>query len=238
MGQSGPPPSTWFPGPTQVNNQNGISISSWHSHFFTVHSSIGRPSPPSILPLPWGILTHLIHDFLGPPDPTTQTASRTLDWISRFCTAHGTASLYFTMGRPSPLQNCPFPRGDQDPHLTRFLKPIQAHNPNDILTGWAVFAQLTTQCPYTLQWATPSPQNCPFPWADLDPSNTIPAAHQSSQPKRHLAQLSCFCTAHHRVTLYFTLGCPLPIVFHLERGANDLHMVQQMPLPPNHLLLH
>jgi len=23
----------------------------------------------------------------------------------------------------------------------------------------------------------------------------------------------------------------------LERGANDLHMVQQMPLPPHHLLL-
>jgi len=24
----------------------------------------------------------------------------------------------------------------------------------------------------------------------------------------------------------------------LERGANDLHMVQLMPLPPHHLLLH
>jgi len=27
------------------------------------------------------------------------------------------------------------------------------------------------------------------------------------------------------------------VVIHLERGANDLHMVQLMPLPPHHLLL-
>jgi len=28
------------------------------------------------------------------------------------------------------------------------------------------------------------------------------------------------------------------MVICLERGVNDLHMVQPMPLPPNHLLLH
>ena len=28
------------------------------------------------------------------------------------------------------------------------------------------------------------------------------------------------------------------MVICLERGANDLHMVQLMPLPPRHLLLH
>jgi len=28
------------------------------------------------------------------------------------------------------------------------------------------------------------------------------------------------------------------VVICLERGANDLYMVQLMPLPPNHLLLH
>ena len=28
------------------------------------------------------------------------------------------------------------------------------------------------------------------------------------------------------------------MVFCLEQGANDLHMVQLMPLPPHHLLLH
>ena len=28
------------------------------------------------------------------------------------------------------------------------------------------------------------------------------------------------------------------VVICLEQGANDLHMVQLMPLPPHHLLLH
>jgi len=27
------------------------------------------------------------------------------------------------------------------------------------------------------------------------------------------------------------------MLIYLERGVNDLHMVQLMPLPPNHLLL-
>jgi len=46
------------------------------------------------------------------------------------------------------------------PHLTRFLRPIRAHNPNDISIGSVVFAQMTAECPYTrtLQW------DAPFPW--------------------------------------------------------------------------
>jgi len=32
-------------------------------------------------------------------------------------------------------------------------------------------AQLTTEHPYALQWATPSSQNCPFPWGIWTPSN-------------------------------------------------------------------
>jgi len=37
-------------------------------------------------------------------------------------------------------------------HLTRFLWPIQAHNPNGISIGSSVFAQMTAECLYTLQW--------------------------------------------------------------------------------------
>jgi len=33
-------------------------------------------------------------------------------------------------------------------------------------------AQLTTERPYTLQWAALYPQNCPFPWGFLDPHLT------------------------------------------------------------------
>jgi len=42
-----------------------------------------------------------------------------------------------------------------------------------ITMGSAVFAQATAECPYTLQWDTPSPpENCPFPWGIWTPSNT------------------------------------------------------------------
>jgi len=60
------------------------------------------------------------------------------------------------MGAPFP-QNCPFPRGIWTPSNTRFLGPIQAHKPNGISIGSAVFTQMTAQCPYTLQWDAPYP---------------------------------------------------------------------------------
>jgi len=44
---------------------------------------------------------------------------RHLDWFSRFCTAHGRASLYFTMDRPFPPQNCPFQWRVLNSHLIR-----------------------------------------------------------------------------------------------------------------------
>jgi len=51
--------------------------------------------------------------------------------------------------------------------------PIRAHNPNGISIGSAVFAQMTAQCAYTLQWdASSPPQNCPFPWGNWTTSNT------------------------------------------------------------------
>jgi len=42
---------------------------------------------------------------------------------------------------------------------------------NSISIGSAVFAQLTAECPYTLQWAASFPQNCPFPWGIWTSSN-------------------------------------------------------------------
>ena len=40
------------------------------------------------------------------------------------------------------------------------------------------------------------------------PSNTIPTAHPSPQPKRHPYRFSRLCTDDRRVSLYFTMGCP------------------------------
>ena len=42
------------------------------------------------------------------------------------------------------------------------------------------------------------------------PSNTIPTAHPSPQPKQHLDRFSRFCTDDCRMSLYFTTGCPFP----------------------------
>jgi len=53
---------------------------------------------------------------------------------------------------------------------TWFPAPTRVANTNGISIGSAIFAQTTAECPYTLQFGTPlSPQNCPFPWVDLDP---------------------------------------------------------------------
>ena len=59
-----------------------------------------------------------------------------------------------------------------DPHPTRFLRPIQAHNPNSIPIGSAVFAQTTVECPYTLQWAPLSHKIAPSHGGAGPPSNT------------------------------------------------------------------
>ena len=53
------------------------------------------------------------------------------------------------------------------------MTTIRTHNPNGIMIGSAVFARMTTQCLYTLQWQAPFPlQNCPFPWGSGPPFNT------------------------------------------------------------------
>jgi len=83
----------------------------------------------------------VVHSFLGPPESIPQTA-----WSVQpfFCAAHGRASLSFTMGCPSPPQNCPSHGGSGSLSNTWFLGPTWPHNPNGILMGSTVFAWLTT----------------------------------------------------------------------------------------------
>jgi len=51
------------------------------------------------------------------------------------------------------------------------------------------------------------------------PCNTIPWAHLSPKPKRHLHWFSRFCTDDRRVSLHFTTGCPFtPSKLPLPRG--------------------
>jgi len=46
--------------------------------------------------------------------------------FSHFWTDHCRVSQYFTMGRPFPLQNCPFPWGIWTPSNTWFLGPPES----------------------------------------------------------------------------------------------------------------
>jgi len=101
--------------------------------------------------------------------------------------------LYNGCSFPTKL---PLPMGGTTPHLIQFLEPIQAHNLNSTSTGSAVFAQMTVKCPYTSQWATPSPLK-------IAPSNGGCGPHlingslvqPSRQPKHHLDRFSRYCRA-------------------------------------------
>jgi len=54
-------------------------------------------------------------------------------------------------GRPYPLE-LPLQMGIWTPRNTQCLGPMRAHNPNGTSIGSAMFAQMTAECPYTLQW--------------------------------------------------------------------------------------
>ena len=82
--QSGLPSNTWFLGPIRAHSPNGISIGS--AAFYTDDRKVslyilynGTPLSPSKLPLPMGDLDpHLMHGSPGPPESSTQTASRSV----------------------------------------------------------------------------------------------------------------------------------------------------------------
>jgi len=87
----------------------------------------------------WTILS------LGHSEPTVQMAS---GLVQPFSCRWPQSVLILYSGRRFPPK-LPLPMGDLECHLTRFLQPSRAHNPNGISIGSAVFAQMTTECPYT-----------------------------------------------------------------------------------------
>ena len=100
------------------------------------------------------------------PRPKLQT-----DRFSRFCTAHGTKSLYFTMGAPIH-QNCPFPWRHLDPQLIHdSLGPCEPKTHSQVdrfsrfcTTDYRVSLYFTMVRPFL-------PQNCPFPRRIWTPCN-------------------------------------------------------------------
>jgi len=110
---------------------------------------------------------HVLHYYfphLGNPSPQPE---RRLDRFSRFCTAHGIISLYFTKGSPSP-SIAPSNEGIWTSSSTWFPGLIGVQNLNDILIVSVVFSQLTAVSLY-FRMGRPIPSTLPVPieWSGL-----------------------------------------------------------------------
>jgi len=103
----------------------------------------------------WHHLANMIELVLPLAHPSPQSKWQ-IDRFSCFRTGDRRVPLYFAMGAPFCPKIAPS-HGRSGPHLTRFLGPIRAHKTNGISIGSAIFAQMTAECPCTLQWDAPSP---------------------------------------------------------------------------------
>jgi len=89
-------------------------------------------------------------------------------------------------GRPCP-PDLNLPMADQDlPCDTWCFWPIRFHNPNDTSIGLAVFAQMTAECLYTLQWFDYFPSKFPLPMLVYGP----PVIRGSLGPPKSGAQMT------------------------------------------------
>jgi len=141
-----------------------------HSSHQSVVGHVGACPSPSKLPLPMGDLDHdLICGFLGPPDSASQMASRSIQLFLH--SLWQTVPILYT-GDPFPPK-LQLPMGwSGPPSNTWFLGTSQVLNPNGISNSSPVFALLTAEHPYTLEWPALHPQNCPFTWGYWPQSNT------------------------------------------------------------------
>jgi len=90
----------------------------------------------AIKPSRVGTLANTIELVLPSARPSPQSKQQ-IHRFSRFCTAHGRKSLYFTMG-DSFAPKLPILMGIWTPSNARFLGHVRAHNPNSISIGSAV----------------------------------------------------------------------------------------------------
>jgi len=145
---------------------------------------------------------HVTHASFGPPESTTQTAFRSVKPFFSQLTADCRRSR---SGMSFPVKIAHSHGGSAPSSNTCFLVFTGPSVPNGISIGSAVFAQRTADSPYTTMGAA-FPQNCPFPWEIWTPCNTqymITWANQTHSPNAMSIAL-CFCTAHRRLSLYFT----------------------------------
>lgn len=95
-------------------------------------------------------------------------------------------------------QNCPFPwEGSGPPRNTCMVTgPAPLHKENAMSIDPALFPPKTVHVPLVLYDGTDPypPQNCPFPWGDLDPvHNMFTTAQPTPHAKWHLDQTTRYC---------------------------------------------
>jgi len=94
-----------------------------------------------------------------------------LNRFSRFCTAHGRASIYFTMSHYSPPpQNCPFPCGDQDSYLIHHSFGTSEHTTQTASSLVQQFLHILLQSfPIVYNGPPLPPWKLSLPVGDVDP---------------------------------------------------------------------
>ena len=127
---------------------------------------------------------------LGPMESTTQTANRSL---KRFLHSSRQIVPILYNGRPYPSE-LPLQMGIWTPCNTWCLGPMRADNPNGTSISWAMFTQMTADCPYTLQWFAHF-------WFKIAPFHGGSGPHGSLGPPESWTQMATrslqpFCTAH------------------------------------------
>jgi len=116
------------------------------------------------------------------------------DRFSCFRTDDRSVSILYN-GRPF-TSKLPLVMGHLDPILYMVPWAILSPQPKRYLDRFSRFAQMTAECPYTLQWDAPL-KIAPTHGGSEPTSNTWSLGrHRSPQPKRHLDRFSRFCRAH------------------------------------------
>jgi len=130
--------------PTRCHNASAKSIGSAVFAQLTTESPYTLqyvPLAPKIAPFHGDLDPHLTHNFLGPSESITQTASRSVQpFLHRW--PHSVPIL--CNGMPLFPQNLISPWGDLDPYNTWFSGPTRVLKPNGTSIGSAVFAGLTS----------------------------------------------------------------------------------------------
>ena len=163
----------------------------------------------------WRHLANTTELVLPWAHPSLHSTTQTANWLVQpfLHRLQQNVSILYNGHRFRPKLRLPM-GGSGFPSNLWFLGPISAHIPKGISNGSAIFAQLTAQCPYSLQWAPLSPKNCAFA-RGASIQLMIPCASPSPQSKKTASWLvEPFL---HRwpqsvpVFLYFTMGCPFPL---------------------------